>query len=118
MNGYLVNFAIYTLAMVGDLALAIYVYKKTAYSTANTPNKDFLKVENTLRLSATKTVYVIKAGNEKFLIAGDAANTTMLAKLENNDKLEDNIKVEENTVKNKMTGFSVDPKILQKLGRG
>ena len=63
MNGYLVNFAVYTLAMVGFLALAIYVYKKTVYSTANTPNKDFLKVENTLRLSATKTVYVIKAGN-------------------------------------------------------
>ena len=45
MNGYLVNFAIYTLAMVGFLALAIYVYKKTAYSTTNTQNKDFLKVE-------------------------------------------------------------------------
>ena len=89
MNGYLVNFAVYTLAMVGFLALAIYVYKKTAYSTANTQNKEFLKVENTLRLSATKTVYVIKAGNEKFLIAGDTANTTMLAKLENDVKLEE-----------------------------
>ena len=119
MNGYLVNFAVYTLAMVGFLALAIYVYKKTAYSTANTQNKEFLKVENTLRLSATKTVYVIKAGNEKFLIAGDTANTTMLAKLENDVKLEEkDITVEENTVKNKMTGFSIDSKILQKLGRG
>lgn len=118
MNGYLVNFAIYTLAMVGFLALAIFVYKKTAYSTASAQNKDFLKVENTLRLSATKTVYVIKAGNEKFLIAGDTANTTMLAKLENDVKLESDIKVEENTVKNKMTGISIDSKILQKLGRG
>lgn len=118
MNGYLVNFAIYTLAMVGFLALAIFVYKKTAYSTASAQNKDFLKVENTLRLSATKTVYVIKAGNEKFLIAGDTANTTMLAKLENDVKLESDIKVEETSIKNKMTGFSSDPKILQKLGRG
>ena len=114
MNGYLVNFATYTLAMIGFLALAIFVYKKTAYSTGNAQNKDFLQVENSLRLSATKTVYVIKAGKEKFLIAGDAANTTMLAKLEDNAKLN----IEEAIVKNKTTGFSSEPKSLQKLGRG
>ena len=114
MNGYLINFATYTLAMIGFLALAIFVYKKTAYSTSNTQNKNFLQVENSLRLSATKTVYVIKAGKEKFLIAGDAANTTMLAKLEDNEKLN----IEEAIVKNKTTGFSSEPKSLQKIGRG
>ena len=114
MNGYLVNFATYTLAMIGFLALAIFVYKKTAYPNANTQNKDFLQVENSLRLSATKTVYVIKAGKEKFLIAGDAANTTMLAKLEDNSKLN----VEETVARTKMTGFSTEPKSLQKIGRG
>ena len=114
MNGYLVNFATYTLAMIGFLALAIFVYKKTAYPSSNTQNKDFLQVENSLRLSATKTVYVIKAGKEKFLIAGDAANTTMLAKLEDNSKLD----VEETVSRAKMTGFSTEPKSLQKIGRG
>ena len=114
MNGYLVNFAIYTLAMVGFLALAIFVYKKTAYSTGNTQNKNFLQVENSLRLSATKTVYVIKAGKEKFLIAGDTANTTMLAKLEDNVRLD----IEETVGKGKITGFSSEPKSLQKIGRG
>lgn len=112
MNSYLVNFATYTLAMIGFLALAIFVYKKTAFSGGKVQNKDFLQVENSLRLSATKTVYVLKAGKEKFLIAGDAANTTMLAKLEDNTKLEDN------SLKHKMTGFSSEPKSLQKLGRG
>ena len=45
---------------------------------------DFLQVENSLRISPVKTIYVIKAGSERFLIAGDTATTTMLAKLENN----------------------------------
>ncbi len=112
MNSYLVNFATYTLAMIGFLAIAVFVYKKTAFSGTKVQNKDFLQVENSLRLSATKTVYVIKAGKEKFLIAGDAANTTMLAKLEENARLEDI------NIKNKMTGFSSEPKSLQKLGRG
>ena len=81
MNSYIANFAVYTFAMIGFIALALFVYKKTVYASQQTKDKDYLRVENTLRLSATKTVYVIKAGEEKFLIAGDAANTTMLAKL-------------------------------------
>ena len=87
MNGYLVQFTAYTFAMIGFIAMALFVYKKAMYSNSTSKNKDFLAVENSLRLSATKTVYVIKAGNEKFLIAGDSANTTMLAKLDNDDKI-------------------------------
>ena len=112
MNSYLINFATYTLAMIGFLAIAIFVYKKTVFTGASTRDKDFLRVESTMRLSATKTVYVIKAGREKFLIAGDAANTTMLA------KLEDNFVEEESFIKNNMTGFSSESTILQKIGRG
>lgn len=85
MNGYIINFTVYTLAMIGFIVLALYVYKKSTYFSDNTKTNVFLKVENTLRLSPTKTVYVIKAGNEKFLIAADASTTTMLAKLENSN---------------------------------
>ncbi len=81
MNDYLIHFATYTLAMLGFIVLAVYVYKKTIYTCPKQDNKNFLKVENALRLSASKTIYVLKAGNEKFLIAGDSSNTTMLAKL-------------------------------------
>jgi flagellar biogenesis protein FliO len=38
-----------------------------------------------MKLSATKTVYIIKAGCERFLVAGDTANTTLLAKLDENN---------------------------------
>ncbi len=85
MNGYLVQFTAYTFAMIGFIAMALFIYKKAMYSTSTSKNRDFLSVENALRLSATKTVYVIKAGSEKFLIAGDSSNTTMLAKLDNNE---------------------------------
>ncbi len=88
MNSYLINFFVYTLAMIGFFVLAVWVYKKSVYSNTASKDKGFLNIENMLRLSPTKTIYVIKAGNEKFLIAGDSANTTMLAKLENNQSTE------------------------------
>ena len=81
MNGYLIHFTAYTFAMIGFLVVVVFIYKKTMYSQSVVKNKNLLSVENALRLSATKTIYVVKAGNEKFLIAGDSANTTMLAKL-------------------------------------
>ena len=82
MNGFIINFATYTFAMVGFIALALFIYKKSTAITTSEGRKDFLKIENSLKLSATKTIYVIKAGDEEFLIAGDTTNTTMLAKLE------------------------------------
>lgn len=83
MNNYIMHFAVYTLAMIGFIVIALFVYKKSVCASQTVANRNNLKVENSLRLSATKTVYVIKAGEEKFLIAADSANTTMLAKLEN-----------------------------------
>jgi len=114
MNIYLVNFAVYTLAMIGFIALALFIYKKSVYSGTVSKNKEFLQVENTLRLSAAKTVYVIKAGNEKFLIAGDAANTTMLAKLDDNNE-----HINYQSINNKkITDFSAVKKPIQKMNRG
>ncbi len=85
MNSYLLHFIAYTFAMIGFLVMLLFVYKKAVYSGNKNNNKSFLSVENTLKLSATKTVYVLRAGKEKFLIAGDTANTTMLAKLDDNE---------------------------------
>ena len=82
MNSYLIHFATYTFAMIGFIGVALFIYKKAMFSPIQNKNREFLKVENALRLSSSKTIYVIKAGNEKFLIAGDTSNTTMLAKLD------------------------------------
>ena len=83
MNNYLIHFIAYTFAMIGFIVMILFIYKKAMYAGESSKNKNFLSVESTLKISPTKTVYVIKAGKEKFLIAGDAANTTMLAKLDN-----------------------------------
>ncbi len=105
MNGYIMNFAVYTMAMIGFFALALLVYKKSMNFNQNNNNKDFLKVENSLRLSPSKTIYVLKAGKERFLIASDPGNTSMLSKLdENNNEHINNINIKEfkqtqNTVK-------------------
>ena len=113
MNSYIINFAVYSFAMVGFFLAILFIYKKSVTPSGQLNKKDFLKVENTLKLSPVKTVYVIKAGNEKFLIAGDTANTTMLAKLENNETEEEMQEIKEET------SAELNPlKILQKLGRG
>lgn len=113
MNSYLAHFAVYTFAMIGFIVMVLFVYKKTMYSQACNINKNYLKVENSLKLSPTKTVYVLKAGNERFLVAGDSANTTMLAKLdENNIEIPDTLSGEK-----PVETFSLKD-VLQKINRG
>lgn len=83
MNSYLANFIVYTLAMIGFIVLVLFIYKKSMYTPLQKNNKDSLSVETSLKLSPTKTIYILKVGAERFLIAGDSANTTMLSKLDN-----------------------------------
>ncbi len=117
MNSYLINFAIYTLAMIGFIVMALFVYKKSTNIKPGSKNKEFLQVENSIRLSATKTIYVIKAGNEKFLIAGDPASTTMLSKLDGNKNIE-NYGNETINKKEKVTEFSTLKELTQRINRG
>ena len=81
MGNYLISFIVYSMAMVGFLVLCLMVYKKTMPNNRCAKNNDELKIENALNLSQRKTIYIVKAGNEKFLIAADAERTTFLSKL-------------------------------------
>lgn len=113
MNSYIMHFATYTFAMIGFIVIVLFVYKKTMYSQSGNENRNFLKVENALKLSPTKTVYVIKAGTERFLVAGDSANTTMLAKLDgNNVNIPETLEGEKN-----IESFGLKD-VLQKINRG
>lgn len=83
--GYLANFIVYTLAMVGVMMLALFIFKKSM----NIENKGcakHLKVLDTMSLGPRKTLYIISAGDEKFLIAGDAERTNLISKLETKTK--------------------------------
>ena len=83
MGGYLVNFAIYTMAMIGLIFFALMLYKKFALGGDFGKKSGFLSIEETLSIAPRKNLYVIRAGNEKFLIAGDADKTTLISKLDN-----------------------------------
>lgn len=79
--GYLANFMVYTLAMIGVIAIALIVFKN-ANSFGGAGKSKHLKVIDTLSIAPRKTLYVVSTGREKFLIAGDVGNTTLISKLE------------------------------------
>ncbi len=78
--GYLANFIVYTLAMVGVMMLALFVFKNSTGAGCKKSSK-FLKVLDTMSLGPRKTLYIVSAGEEKFLIAGDVDKTTLISKL-------------------------------------
>ncbi len=82
MGGYVINFTVYTLAMTGLICFAVFVYKKITDGSFRSSKSKYLNVEETLSLSPRKTLHVIRAGNEKFLIASDVDRTTLISKLE------------------------------------
>lgn len=87
MAGYLVNFGIYTMAMLGLIFFALMVYKKFAIggSFSKVTKNSNLSIEETMTIGPRKTLYVVKAGEERFLIAGDVDKTTLISKLDNNN---------------------------------
>lgn len=82
MQGYFVQFLAYTMAMVGFFTVCLLTYKKLCAKSFSVSNQDSLSIENVLRINARKQIYIVKAGNERFLVAADTERTTMLAKLE------------------------------------
>ena len=78
--GYISNFIVYTLAMVGVIVIALMVFKG-ATGTGSKKGSRYLKIHDTLTISPRKTLYIVSAGKEKFLIAGDVDRTTLISKL-------------------------------------
>lgn len=79
MTGYIINFGIYTMAMIGFIALCAFIYKKSNVLALD--NKSSLKIDDKIALNARKSLYVVNAGGERFLIAGDIDNTSLIARL-------------------------------------
>ncbi len=82
MGGYIANFTVYTMAMTGLICFAVFVYKKVMDGSIRKDNSKFLCVEESMNLSPRKTLHVVRAGNEKFLIASDVDRTTLISKLD------------------------------------
>lgn len=80
--GYLSNFVVYLFAMLGVMMLALFVYKKFNVNAIGVKNNHTLRVEDALSISARKTLYIVRSGAERFLIAADMERTTLISKLE------------------------------------
>lgn len=81
MTSYLLTFTVYTTAMVGVIFLALFAYKKFSVQNNSVSDSNFLEIVDCVSLGVRKQLYVVRAGEEKFLIASDAERTTFLAKL-------------------------------------
>ena len=99
MLQYIMAFSLYTLAMIGIFFVAFVVYKKTM--NFNNPKlENGIRVEDILRLSQRKSLYVINVQGERFLIASDFENTTFLAKLASKEPQTKEMKAKENNILN------------------
>ena len=113
--GYMVNFIVYTIAMIGIILLAVFVYKKFSFTTGS--KSKFLNVEDCISVGPRKEIFVVRAGNERFLVASDVGRTSLISKLDGNSSYAPEIQnisenqVNENSIlrqKNVPTNSSVD----------
>lgn len=106
MGGYVVNFTVYTMAMIGLICFAVFVYKKIMNGELGKKRTNYIEIEDTLNLNPRKTLHVVRAGNEKFLIASDVDRTSLISKLNDNQQLpqqqysQDNVRQNFNDVMN------------------
>lgn len=77
---YLAKFSIYTMAMIGAIFAALFVFKKFS-ACCISKKASMLSLEDSMKLSPKKSLHIINVGGEKFLIASDIDNTSLIAKL-------------------------------------
>ena len=86
MTSYVINFSVYTLAMIGFIGLAFFIIKKLSFETTMKGKNRLIKVEETLNLNPKKSLSVINVDGEMFLIACDIDTTVCLSKLKDINK--------------------------------
>ena len=86
MGGYITNFTVYTMAMLGLIFFALFTYKKFFCGNSFGKKSNFLGIEESINLAPRKNLYVVRAGKERFLIASDVDKTSLISKLEDGSK--------------------------------
>jgi len=88
MTQYLIKFVFYTSGVIGLLLIAFIVAKNSLnINTSFRKKNGKLEIEESLPISPRKTLHIVKAFDERFLIASDATSTTFLAKLNSNNEV-------------------------------
>ena len=125
MAHYLIKFIFYTSGVIGLLLIAFIVAKNSLNINPSFRKKNGkLEIEESLPISPRKTLHIVRAFNEKFLIASDATTTTFLAKLNSNNEIEESYQnnfqeyLEEKPVNNRLQqDNSVIKSMLNKLNK-
>ena len=96
MTQYLFKFIFYTSGVIGILLIG-YVVAKNFLSGAfvMSNKKGNLEIEESLAISPRKSLHIVRAFDEKFLVASDATSTTLLARLNSENEVIDKTNVEE-----------------------
>jgi len=124
MTAYLIKFIFYTAGVVGMLLIAYVVAKTCQYNGSAFKKKNGnLEILESLPISPRKTLHIVRAFEEQFLIATDQNSTTFLAKLNAEGEITQENHVEfreymqENTPTKKATkkNSSVIQSMLEKL---
>lgn len=85
MTGHLTGFLVYMSAMLGVIFIAFIVVKKSLTFNSDKHKNNFLKVESSLNLEPRKTLYVIRAGKERFLVSSGIEGCQFMTKIEENN---------------------------------
>ena len=93
MGSYILNFIVYTLAMSGLICTALVIYKKVMLGGMSSKGSSNLKIEETMSINPRKCLMIVRAGDERFLIASDVDKTTLISKLGQDEEIK-NIKPE------------------------
>lgn len=88
---YAIKFMVYTFGVIGLLLVAYIIAKKCMGIDINSRKNGNLVIEETLNISPRKTLYILRAYNERFLVASDANSTSFLAKLNSDETISDKL---------------------------
>ena len=112
--GYITNFIVYTLAMVGVIVMALLVFK-SATSAGGGKSSKYLKIIDTISLGQRKNLFIVSTGKEQFLIAGDVNNTCLISKIDNVGTVIKNNSENQDSSEDKKTVFNSFKETLANL---
>lgn len=112
MSSYIINFTVYTMAMLGMIFFAVFVYKKVMNGTIYKNGSKNLSIEERMNINPRKSLLIVKAGDERFLVASDMERTSLISKLNNP---EPNVQKNDNVQKNVITQKTENTQKIQNM---
>jgi len=107
MAGYLTGFFVYLMAMMGVIFIGMIIVKKSMTFNSGTTKQDFLKIESRLSIEPRKNLYVVKAGEERFLISTGTEGCNFMTKIKSGNSIS-GIEIPESYPKIKLPAMSIE----------